>query len=204
MDLSAALSQMEMVKQIADMLPKRMRPAGLDCAGIIGLPVATRYKKMTVDCVEKLITLTPYGKDEANEINPVEQEGQQREAVIRTWQGKAAKCEFDGESVQLDEWEKLGLKEGGMRVTSVSGEAEKAGLKVGDIITAVVGEPNEKGEKQDMPVRGSSSLVVWACLQDVDSKHTFKIKRGDKVSSLEIKLVDYGWKGEAPEKFRRK
>ena len=204
MDLSAALSQMEMVKQIADMLPKRMRPAGLDCAGIIGLPVATRYKKMTVDCVEKLITLTPYGKEEANEINPVEQESQQREAVIRTWQGKAAKCEFDGESIMLDDWKKLGLKEGGMRVTSVSGEAEKAGLKVGDIITAVVGEPNEKGEKQDMPVRGSASLVVWACLQDIGSKHTFKIKRGDAESALEIKLVDYGWKGEVPEKHRKK
>lgn len=89
-----------------------------------------------------------------------------------------------------------------MRVTSVSGEAEKAGLKARR--HHHLGEPNEKGEKQDMPVRGSSSLVVWARLQDVGSKHTFRIKRGDKVFSLEITLVDYGWKGEAPEKYRRK
>lgn len=206
MDLSAALSQMEMVKQIADMLPKRMRPAGLDCAGIIGLPIATRYKKMTVDGVEKLITFTPYGKDEANAIDPVEQETHQREAVLRTWHGKAAKAEFSGDSVKLDDWAKLGLKQGGMQVTTVSGEAEKAGLKVGDIVTAIVGagEPDEKGVQGDMPVRGAASLVIWACLQDIGSKHKFKVKRGSEELVVEVKLVDYGWKGEVPEKYRRK
>lgn len=206
MDLSAALSQMEMVKQIADMLPKKMRPAGLDCAGIIGLPIAMRFKKMTVDGVERLVTFTPYGKDEANPFDPVEGENQQKQAVFRTWNGKAAKCEFDGETVQLDDWEKLGLKDGGMRVTSVSGEAEKAGLKVGDIITGLVGagEADEKGVKADMPVRGAASLVVWACLEEIGSKHTFRVKRGDKVSTIEIKLVEYGWKGDFPEKYRSK
>jgi C-terminal processing protease CtpA/Prc len=133
-------------------------------------------------------------------------EDQQKQAVIRTWNGKAAKCEIEGDSIVLDEWEKLGLKEGGMRVTSVSGEAEKAGIKVGDIITGLVGEgeADEKGVKADAPVRGSASLVVWACLEEIGSKHSFRIKRADKTSTVEVKLVDYGWKGEFPEKYRSK
>ena len=36
------------------------------------------------------------------------------------------------------------------------------------------------------------------------SKNKFNIKRGDAESALEIKLVDYGWKGEVPEKHRKK
>jgi len=108
--------------------------------------------------------------------------------------------------VILDEWEKLGLKNGGMRVTSVSGEAEKAGIKVGDIITGLVGEgeADEKGVKGDAPLRGSASLVIWGCLQDAGSKHTFRVKRGDKLSTFEVTLVSYGWKGEVPEKYRGK
>lgn len=184
----------------------QLKQLGNDCAGIIGIPVATRYKSMTVDGESKLVKLEPYSDGETNEVDPAEQEEQQRKAAIRTWQGKAAKVEFKGESIKLDDWEALGLKDGGMKVTSVSGGAEKAGLKEGDIITAIVGEgePDEKGVKGDAKVRGFGQFVVWACLQDPGSEFTLKVKRGKEVLSVKITLVAYGWQGTAPEKYRSK
>lgn len=193
MDLSNALAQLEML--------------GNDCAGIIGIPIATRFKRMIVDGEARRVTLEPYAADEANPVDPLATEEMFREAVIRTWNGQASTLGLEGDSIELDDWAKYGLEQGGMIVTEMTkgGAAEKAGLKKDDILVAVVGaDVDEAGAPVDMPVRGSSSLVVWACNVDPGTEVVLRIRRGDAEMEVKAVLDLYEWTGSFPEKYRRK
>ncbi|MCC6572749.1 MAG: aspartyl protease family protein [Planctomycetes bacterium] len=192
MDLDAVLGQLEIV--------------GGKCDGIVGLPLATRFKRMIVDGETKQVTLEPYGKGEANAFDPAEGEALMKQAVIATWNQKASKLGFGGDCVLLDDWEKLKLKDGGLRVESVEdGAAAKAGLKKGDIITAVVGaEKDDAGKAADMPARGISGLVMWACIQQPGTLITLRALRGGETIEVSYKLDAYGFKGSFPEKYRQK
>lgn len=210
MDLPKISDQMpDMIKQILPMLGNRVQ---LDFDAIVGITLATRYKKMIVNSKAKDIEFIPYGKDEVNKINPAHGETYMRDAVVRTWNGKAGKVGLSGDSVQLDDWAKHGLKSGGLMVEEVEadGPAAKAGIKKGDIITHLVGETDlpemedTKAENGDTEVRDMPGLIIWACSKDPGHAAKLRIKRGEEVKEVTIALGDYGFKGDFPERFKAK
>lgn len=210
MDLPKMSDQMpDMIKQILPMLGNRIQ---LDFDGIVGITLATRYKKMIVNGKAKDIEFVPYTKEELNKINPVEGEDYMRNGVVRTWNGKAGKLSLVGDSVQLDDWAKHGLKSGGLMVETVDegGAAAKAGILKGDIITHLVGESDlpemedAKAENGDTEIRDMPGLIMWACSKDPGYEAKLRIKRGEEVKVVTVKLDDYGFKGEFPERFKEK
>jgi len=211
MDLPKISDQMpEMLKMILPMLKRQ--GIVMDFDGIVGITLATRYKKMTVDLSTKKIEFTAYGKDEVNKINPVDGEEYMRDAVTRTWNGKAGKLGLEGDSVELENWKAHGLASGGLMVESVDkdGPAAKAGIQKGDIITHLVGEndmpdmEDAKAEGKDTQIRDMPGLIIWACSKDPGYEATVRIKRGDEVKEVKVKLADYGWKGTFPDRFKNK
>lgn len=210
MDLPKMSDQMpDMIKQILPMLGNRIQ---LDFDGIVGITLATRYKKMIVNGKAKDIEFIPYTKEELNKINPAEGEDYMRNGVVRTWNGKAGKLSLVGDSVQLDDWAKHGLKSGGLMVESVDegGAAAKAGIAKGDIITHLVGEndlpemEDTKAENGDTEIRDMPGLIMWACSKDPGYEAKLRIKRGEEIKVVTVKLDDYGFKGEFPERFKEK
>jgi len=210
MDLPKISDQMpDMIKQILPMLGNRIQ---LDFDGIVGITLATRFKKMIVNTKAKDIEFVAYGKDEVNKLNPVEGETYMRDAVVRTWNGKAGKLGLEGDSVQLEDWAKHGLKSGGLMIESVEAEgpAAKAGLMKGDIITHLVGEADlpemedTKAENGDTEIRDMPGLIIWACTKNPGHDAKLRIKRGEEIKEVSIKLGDYGFKGEFPERFKEK
>jgi hypothetical protein len=210
MDLPKMSDQMpDMIKQLLPMLGGRVQ---LDFDAIVGITLATRYKKMIVNTKAKDIEFVPYAKDETNALNPVRGEDYMRDAVVRTWNGKAGKLGFGGDSVQLDDWAKHGLKTGGLMVEHVDADssAAKAGLAKGDIVTHLVGESDlpemedTKAENGDTEVRDMPGLIIWACTKNPGHEATLRVKRGSEVLELKVKLGDYGFKGEFPERFKTK
>ncbi|MBX3474199.1 MAG: aspartyl protease family protein [Planctomycetes bacterium] len=210
MDLPKMSDQMpDMIKQLLPMLGNRIK---LDFDGIVGVTLATRYKKMIVNSKAKDIEFVPYAKGEVNKLNPSRGEEYMRDAVVRTWNGKAGKIGLNGDSVKLDDWAAHGLKSGGLMVESVEadGPAAKAGIAKGDIITHLVGEADlpemedTKAEDGDTEIRDMPGLIIWGCMKDPGYEATLRIKRGDKVMDVKVKLGDYGFKGEFPERFKQK
>lgn len=175
--------------------------------GIVGITLATRFKEMHVDSETKHVRLVAYAEGETNELDPTESEATIKEAAIRTWNGEAAKIGITGETILLDDWKKLGLENGGLKVTELDegGAAQKAGVKAGDILFAIArqGEENEAGEKADLPMRGLASLIIWSLLQDPGAEVTLMIKRKGEVVEIPVILGKYGWKGAFPEKYKR-
>ncbi len=196
--------------QVARMVPGLDK---LDFDGIIGLPLATRFKRMIVDTREKKIDFVAYGKDEVNDVEPFSSEEFVKEGVIRTWQGKAAEFGLSGDSVQLEDWKELGLENGGLRVESVveNGPAAKAGLKKGDIITHLVGVAEEMPDDledadldgADARVRDLPALIMWACTQDPGSEVTVRVRRGEEAVELKVVLGKYEFTGTVPERFAK-
>ncbi|MBX3460329.1 MAG: aspartyl protease family protein [Planctomycetes bacterium] len=185
----------------------------LNFDGIVGITLATRFKKMIVDAKNRHIEFIPYGKDEVNKLEPSHSEEFVRDAVIRTWQGKAGTFSLTGDSVQLENWKAKGLESGGLEIESVveGGAAHKAGLKKGDIITHLVGAADDLPEDmedadvdgKDVKVRDMPALIMWACSKDPGTEVSVRIKRGDEVKDLKLKLDDYGFKGSVPDRFKK-
>lgn len=182
----------------------------LDFDGIVGLPLATRFKSMIVNTADRNIQFIPYAAPADNAIAPFQSEDYIRDAAIRTWHGKSGKFGLNGDSVQLEEWKKHGLKDGGLMVEDVEadGPAAKAGIKKGDIITHLVGA--EMPEMEDahsadgnVAVRDMPGLIIWACANDPGKEVTVRVRRGDKEMDLKLNLASYGWKGEVPARFKK-
>jgi hypothetical protein len=184
----------------------------LDFDGIIGLPMALKYKKLVINTKAKTLEFVPYGKDEVNKLDPSDGEEFVKEAVIRTWNGKAAETGITGDCVPLDDWKKLGVETGGLLVESVKegSGAAKAGIKKGDIITHLVGETDvpdmedAKKAKGNLEIRDSTSLILWACSKDPGSEVTLRVKRGEKSEDVKMKLDGLVWTGKFPERFKTK
>lgn len=185
----------------------------LNFDGIVGITLATRFKKMIVDAKNRHIEFIAYGQDEENNIDPSHSEEFVRDGVIRTWQGKAGKFSLTGDSVQLENWKAKGLESGGLEIESVDegGAAHKAGLKKGDIITHLVGAAEDLPEDmedadvdgKDVKVRDLPALIMWACSKDPGTEVTVRVKRGDEVKDMKLKLDNYGFAGEVPERFKK-
>ena len=180
---------------------------GSKVRGIVGITLAIRFKEMHVDSETKHVRLVAYAEGETNKFDPTESEATIKEAAIRTWNGEAGKMGITGETILLDDWKKLGLENGGLKITELDegGAAQKAGVKAGDILYAIArqGEENEAGEKADLPIRGLASLIIWSLLQDPGAEVTLKIKRKGEVVEIPVILGKYGWKGAFPEKYKR-
>lgn len=211
MDLPRVSDQLGAITESLPAMFKQLLD-GLDFDGIVGITLATRYKKMIVDTKAKSIEFVPYGDDEVNAVAPFAAEEFVKDAVIRTWQSKAARFSLDGDSVPLEDWTKHGLENGGLKVSAVveDGAAAKAGLKEGDIITHIVGAaegiPDDLEDADvdgtDVRVRDLPALIIWACTQDAGTDVTVRYKRGDEIHEAELQLDPYSWTGTAPERFR--
>lgn len=202
----------EMMKMIIPML--KQQGIAIDFDGIVGITLATRYKKMTVNTQDKTIDFEPYAEGEVNKLAPYEGEEFVKEGVIRTWHGQAGKFGLTGDAVELDDWEGLGLESGGLRVEEVEkdGAAAIAGIKKGDIITHLVGMADKiEGDALedaaeadgDVVVRDMPALIMIACNEDPGTDITVRLKRGDEEIEVVLKLDKYGWEGTIPEKYKR-
>jgi predicted aspartyl protease len=191
------------------MLKKMLEMQGiiLDFDGIIGIPLAYRYRSFTVNTKEKTLAFESYEKGQDNGHAPYESEEAFEEATLRTWRGEASSFGLNGDSIMLDDWKGLGLENGGMRVSEVSEDsaAMKGGIREGDIITGmsfVDPTPESNGEVVDMPVRELTSVITMGCLLDVGTEVTLTVRRGKEELSLKVVLKKYEWKGEAPERYK--
>ncbi len=206
MELPSVTGQLGMLGQLIPGL------SDMDFDGIVGLPLATRYKKMIVNTKDRTIDFVPYGKDEVNAIEPYSTEDFVKDAVVRTWRGKAGTFGLSGDSLPLEDWKTHGLDHGGLVVESVEdeGPAAKAGIRKGDIITHLVGVaegvPDDLEdadvEGKDVRVRDLPALLMWACTENPGREVTVRLRRGKESLDLVVKLGDYGWKGTYPERFR--
>ncbi|MCC7510307.1 MAG: aspartyl protease family protein [Planctomycetes bacterium] len=186
----------------------------LNFDGIVGVTLATRFKKMIVDAKDRHIEFIPYGKDEVNKLDPFASEDFVKDAVVRTWQGKAGKFSLTGDSVQLENWKSKGLESGGLEVEAVDegGAAAKAGIKKGDIITHLVGVAGEIPDDledadvdgNDVKVRDMPALIMWACSQDPGKEVTVRLQRGKEQLEMKVVLDNYGFAGAYPERFKEK
>ena len=183
----------------------------LDFDGIVGIPLATRFKCMIVNTADRNIQFIPYAAPADNAIAPFEGEDYVRDAAVRTWHGKSGSFGLSGDSVPLDDWKGLGLKEGGLKVESVEkdGPAAKAGIQVGDIITHLIGA--EMPEMEDAhsadgntSVRDMPGLIIWACANDPGKEVTVRVRRGEKEMDLKLSLGTYAWSGDVPARFQKK
>ncbi|MCA8916176.1 MAG: aspartyl protease family protein [Planctomycetes bacterium] len=203
----------DMIKMFLPFL--KQRGIALDFDGIVGISLAARYQKMIVNTQTKEIEFVPYEKGAENMASPYESEEFVKDAVIRTWHGKAGKFGLTGDAVTLDDWKKYGLEKGGMIVEEVEegGAAAKAGIKKGDIITHLVGLADEMPEEGmedadtvdgDVVVRDMPALIMFAASKDPGSELTVRVKRGDKTLDLKVTLDKYGWEGTIPERWKQK
>jgi hypothetical protein len=173
---------------------------GVDFEGIVGLPLATRFKKMIVNTKDRTIDFVPYGKDEVNAIEPYSTEDFVKDAIVRTWRGKSGKFGLVGDSVPLEEWKSHGLDHGGLMVESVEdgGPAAKAGIRKGDIITHLVGVAGDVPddledadvEGKDVRVRDLPALLMWACTETPGREVTIRLRRGEESLVLLVKRGD--------------
>lgn len=194
--------------KVSDQVREQLGPLGnmlqgldkLDFDGIIGISFCHRFKKTIIDNAERTLRFEPYEEAETNESSPYEGEDMFKEAVIRTWNGKAGKFGLSGDGVPLHEWESHGLKTGGLMVEEVvaDGPAAKAGVKVGDIVTHVI----DKVEGES-PLADGPSLVIYGCMQDPGAEVTIRVKRGEEIIDLKVVLSKYDWSGEFPERFKQ-
>jgi predicted aspartyl protease len=186
---------------------------GLDFDGILGITFATRFKSMSVDTRNRTMEFTPYKDDEINHYAPFESEEFVNEAAIRTWNSQAGTFDLEGDSVPLEDWAEHGLETGGLKITKVTpeGAADTAGLKVGDIITHLVGEaefmpghrPGAEEADEDLVVRDLTGLILWACNRDPGSLVQLQVKRGDEVITVAVTLGTLEWTDTIPERYRR-
>ncbi|MCB9895213.1 MAG: aspartyl protease family protein [Planctomycetes bacterium] len=201
----------EMFKMFMPFL--KQRGIVLDFDGIVGISLAARYQKMIVNTKSKEIEFVPYEKGAENAASPYESEEFVKDAVIRTWHGKAGKFGLTGDAVKLDDWKKHGLENGGMIVEAVDegGAAAKAGIKEGDIITHLVGLADEMPEEGmedadtvggDVVVRDMPALIMFAASKDPGSELTVRVKRGEETLDLKVTLDKYGWEGTVPERWK--
>ncbi|MCC6464982.1 MAG: aspartyl protease family protein [Planctomycetes bacterium] len=180
--------------------------------GIVGITLATRFKKMTVNTKDRNIEFTAYGADEKAAQDPFAGEDFVKDCVIRTWNGKAGKFGLSGDSVQLEEWKKHGLETGGMMVEEVeaNGAAAKAGIRKGDIITHLLDVKDlpemedAKSANGEVEVRDFPALIMFACSQNPGSVVSVRVKRGTETLVVPVTLADYGFKGAFPEKHKAK
>lgn len=184
-----------------------LKDISLDFDGIIGIPLAYRYKSFTVNTEAKTLEFEAYGEGEANQHAPYEGEETFKEAALRTWHGEAASFGLIGDSILLDDWEGLGLENGGMRVSEVikDSAAIKAGLREGDIITGMSFVDNSaegKGEVVESPIRELTSLIITGCLLDPDTEVTLSVRREGEELMLKVILDKYKWEGEVPEQYK--
>ncbi|MEZ5992948.1 MAG: retropepsin-like aspartic protease [Planctomycetota bacterium] len=211
MDLPKMSDQLpEMIKMIIPMLKRQ--GISLDFDGIVGISLATRYKKMIVNTSTKKIEFVPYEKGETNPAAPFAGEAFVKDATIRTWHGKAGKFGLVGDSVPLEEWKDHGLENGGLMIESVEegGAAAKAGIKAGDIITHLVGLAEDVPEDLedaeivdgDVVVRDMPSLIMTAASEDPGTEITVRVQRGEETLELKVKLDKYGWEGTVPERWK--
>ncbi len=203
----------DMIKMFLPML--KQRGIVLDFDGIIGISLAARYHKMIVNTASKEIEFVAYEKGAENAASPFASEEFVKDAVIRTWHGKAGKFALTGDAVPLDDWKKHGLEHGGMLVEEVEegGAAAKAGIQKGDIITHLVnlaalmpeeGMEDASSENGDVVVRDMPAIIMFAASMDPGTEVTVRIKRGEEVKELKVKLDKYGWEGTIPERWKQK
>lgn len=177
-----------------------MQGIQIDFDGIVGLPLATRYKVLTVNTENKTIKFTPWDQYATPKVDPYASDDMMGEAAIRTWNGHAGKIAIKGDSVKLDDWEKHGLEHGGLIIEEVTegSTAHKAGIQKGDILISIA---DVSGESQ--PVNGQPTVVILGCLADIGEELVLTIKRGDEVKEFKVKTEAYGWTGDFPERFKR-
>ncbi|MDC1141509.1 aspartyl protease family protein [Planctomycetota bacterium] len=194
---------------MVEMMLKMLEAQGtvLDFDGIIGIPLAYQYRSFTVNTKNKTLAFESYEKGQENAHAPYESDAAFKEATLRTWNGKAASFGVIGDSILLDNWEGLGLENGGMRVSEVTkdGPSMKAGLREGDIVTGmsfVDPSPEGKGETVNIPVRELTSVITMGCLLDAGTEVTLTVRRGDEELSLKVVLDKYDWSGEVPERYK--
>jgi predicted aspartyl protease len=195
--------------KVSDQVREQLGPLGrmmkgldaLDFDGIVGISFAHRFKTMTVSTENKTIRFEAYEDEDVNGCDPYEGEDSMKDAVIRTWNGKAGEVGLDGDSVPLHEWEAKGLETGGLVIEGIikDGPADKAGLEEGDIITHVIDAAD--GE---MPVRDMPELIVYACLNDPGKEVKLRYLREGKAHEVSLVLSKYEWEGSFPERFKTK
>ncbi|MCA8940663.1 MAG: hypothetical protein KDB07_12675, partial [Planctomycetes bacterium] len=135
-------------------------------SGLLGLPYAMRHKSMVVNNLTKKISFVPYTAEEIKEVefNPYESNSLVVEAVKKTWDGSAGSTGFLGEPLNLVDWPEEAAEGGGVVVTQVrkGSGAEKNGLEKGDLILAIVGDPNDPSSEEQEPVTDYDSLKLFA------------------------------------------
>ncbi|MEE9312233.1 MAG: aspartyl protease family protein [Planctomycetota bacterium] len=202
----------QLLKQLGgldDILNKLLEMQGivLDFDGIIGIPLAYRYKSFTVNTEDKTLEFEAYGEGEVNAHAPYEGEEGFKEAALRTWRGEAGSFGLIGDSIMLDDWKNLGLENGGMRVSEVIKDAAamKAGLREDDIVTSmsfVDNSPDGKGETVNAPIRELTAIITTGCLLDPGTEVTLTVRRGKEELKLKVILDKYEWTGVVPDRYK--
>lgn len=199
----------EQLGGMAGMLKKILENQGiiLDFDGIIGIPLAYRYKSFTVNTEDKTLEFEAYEKGATNAHAPYEGEGSFKEAALRTWRGEAGAFGLVGDSIELDNWEGLGLENGGMRISEVIKDsgAMKAGLLEDDIVTGmsfVDTSPEGEGGTIDALIRELTAIITTGCLLDPGTEVTLTVRRGKEELKLKVILDKYEWSGVVPERYR--
>ncbi len=149
--------------------------------GLMGLPLALRYRSMKVDFEAMKLHFEPYAEDQVPTENPFQEEAFILGALDNVLAGKAAGLGFSARTIEIDAWETYGLKDGGIMVTQIEagGNAERAGLQVGDIIYAFVDMDLPQSERKQEAFRDMTGAALYAAYQGTGATWQLKIQKND-------------------------
>src|SRR5690606_18445670 len=109
--------------------------------GIVGLPFALRYRKMSYNFKDRQLSFIPYTEAElaTRTIDPHEGEGFLMEATQNARKGEEGKPGFDGQPLDVRQWPEEDVKKGlVVHNVEAGSDAEREGLEAGDLIVAIV------------------------------------------------------------------